>query len=119
LHFISVRPEVLIGSRVNQLNRQAHPVGRLYHRALDQGVNAQFVCHLGSSLVPTRGNRGRGMRDHVKRTDLGQVRDELIGYAVGKELLIWIGRKIYKRKDGNGSYRVRAQEVPRRQSGNK
>ena len=89
---------------------------RLPERTTDPSTRASTpnsARNLGSGLVRARISHGRRMRDHAERTDLGQVRGEFVGYAVGEKLLTWVGGKIGQRKHRNGPDWMRAQEVAR------
>ncbi len=118
LQVVGVCPQMFIRRGLDELNRDAHPVTGPHHRALDQSVNAQFARDLGSRLVRACISHGRGVRDHSERTNLSQVGDEFVSYAVRKELLIGIGGKACEREHYDRLDWMRAKRVPRNHCGN-
>ncbi len=101
--FVYMPPEGPIGVRPNQFHRDpdgvAGPLQRALHDAFD-------IVQLGSNLRQGLGGLfvlpRRRSRDHVDAVDLGEMRGDCIGHAVGEVVLRMVPRKVLEREHDEG-----------------
>ena len=95
---VALGPDVAVGIGVDQLHGHAHPVARLAHAALDHVLDAELrrdVLDLDRlALVDER----RVARDHEQLPEPGQRGDDVLGQAVGEELLLGIAAHVGERQ---------------------
>src|SRR5216684_8101886 len=91
---------MLVGWRIYQLHGDPHLVADAKDRALHNRVDVERLGDLGRrAMVIALELHPRATRDHSQRTDLREVRDQLVGHAVSEKFLVWIARVIVQRKN--------------------
>src|SRR5712691_8740160 len=91
---------MLVGWSIYQLHGDPHLVAAAKDRALQNRVDVERLGDLGRrTAVVALVLRHRATRDHSQRTDLREVRDQLVGHAVSEIFLVWIARVVIKRKN--------------------
>ena len=99
LAVVALGPDVPVGLGIDQLHRDAHAVARLAHAALDHVLHAELRRHL---LDPDRAvlvHEGRVARDHEQVAKARERGDDVLGQAVGEELLLGIAAHVDERQD--------------------
>src|SRR5437899_10969873 len=88
---------------LDQLHRDAYPTARFAHAPFKDIADAQFLADLlDVDCFPLVGE-GRSTGDDREGAPAGEHRDNALGYADGKELLLGIAAEICKRPDGDGA----------------
>ncbi len=99
LAVVALGPDVPVGLGVDQLHGDAHPVAGLAHAALDHVLDAELR---GDVLDPHRlalVHEGGVARDHEQVPKARQRGDDVLGQAVGEELLLGIAAHVDERQD--------------------
>src|ERR1035438_9834838 len=101
-----------LGIGPNKLSGDANSISGTSNVALNERVHPQFLCDLRGRLMGT-GVRHRGsVRDNAERADFGKVGRQFVGDAIGKKLLVWVGRHVCEWKDHDRPKRLRTQDSP-------
>jgi len=105
---VSFGHDVMAGICLDQLRSDAHPAARLAHTALEHIARAQFLSDRfdveGLAFV----GKGRRAGDDRKGAPAGEHRNDVLGEAVGKELLLGIAAEVHERQDGDGASIVKS-----------
>ncbi len=102
LAVIALGPEMMSVGRIDQLNRNAHPIARFAHTALDDIAHAKFAAHLHDVGRLALVNEGGIARDHEQIVIARQLGDDVFGHAVDEILLFLVAAHIVERKNGDG-----------------
>ncbi len=107
----------MVGVGPDQLDRDAHPAARFAHAAFEHIAHAQFLADLldvdGLAFV----GEGRVAGDHREGAPAGEHRDDVLGDAVGEELLLGIAAEICERQHGDGTPIVEIRRARREHGG--
>ncbi len=99
---IALGPQVRAGRRVDELGRNADPLGRFAHTALQHIPHAEILTHLlhlhGLPLI----GKHRRTRNHEHAGNLGEGRDEILGHAIAEILLLRVVTQVRQREHGDG-----------------
>ena len=114
---VSLGHQVMAGIGLDQLRRDADPAPRFAHAAFEDIARAQFLADLldvdGLAFV----GEGRGAGDDRKGAPAGEHRNDVLGHAVGEELLLGIAAEIHKRQDRDGAAVVKGRWAGRKLGG--
>src|SRR6185503_10130258 len=101
---VTVCPEMLVGTSINQLCGNAYPVACSQYCSLDHRVHAtEFARNFREREFRSFVSFNRCMRDYPQAAGLGQISDQLIGHAIAEILLVGIIGKVAEGEDGKGS----------------
>src|SRR6202011_4569099 len=103
---VGLRPKMRIRASVDELSIDPNAVGG----ALDAAFQDMGHAELSSDLTQIAGANGLVLHDagptnHLKICDLGQIGEDLILDAVGKEARLRIRAKIFERQNRNAFFR--------------
>ena len=107
LPVVRLGPEVAIGLGVDELRDDAHAIAGATYAAVEQRGGAERRADLAQALRALLERHDRVARDHLERADLGEMRDDVLGDAVGEVLVLRIGAQVAEGKHGDGG-RARA-----------
>ena len=98
---VALGPEVVVGLGVDQLHGDAHPLPDLAHAAFDDVLHAELggeLLHLDRPALELE----RGVaRDHEQLAEPRQLGDDVLGDAVGEELLLRVAAHVVERQHGD------------------
>ena len=80
----AVRPNVLIGTRPDELRRDPHALAFPNHRAFHHQIDVQLAPDLRDRLLTSAVSEGRGPRRDAKVRTPREVRDHEVGHGVGE-----------------------------------
>src|ERR1700716_3898230 len=97
-----VRPKMCPGGGIDELSRDAHPIGRFANAALQHVAHPKLAPDLlhidGAPLVC----EARVAGDDEQRLETGQCSDDVLHHPVGKIVLFWVAAHILEREHGDG-----------------
>ena len=103
-------PDVFVGARIDELRHDAHAVLRAANASLDEHPHAERHSDLPQALLALLERHGRRARGDAEVPDLREVRDHVLGDAVGEELVFGVGAHVHEWEHGDrgrtGSRRV-------------
>ena len=113
--FVPFCPEVLLGTDLDYLRADTHAFGGTKHRASDERINAELPGDPRRPLTCLFEWHDRRAGDHAQRTDLRELRDEVVRHAVGEVLLFRIARQVLERQNRDRANRpkIGGRDVPR------
>ncbi len=98
----ALRPPVVAGRDLDELDGHPQPVSRLADAALEQRAHAEVTAH-GADVGPRPAElEGRGPGGHAEPLDLGEGVDQLLREALAKVVLVPPGAHVRKREDRDG-----------------
>ena len=92
---------MLVGFRVDELDRDAHLVAGALHSAFDDCCHIELCADFPQVFCRFAVLVDRGSRDYPERIDIGQTSKQVVVYAVGKKLVIRIAAAARKRQNRN------------------
>ena len=101
LAVVALGPDVPVGLGIDQLHRDAHAVARLAHAALDHVLHAELRRHLLDADRAVLVHEGRVARDDEQVAKARERGDDVLGQAIGEELLLGIAAHVGERQDRN------------------
>ena len=103
---VSLRPEVRIVARINQLCVDANAVGRALDAAFEQICYAKLFSDLAQIARDSSPIlHHRCATDYFQGRDLCEVSQDFILHAVGEERVLFLVAQVFKRKDGDAFLR--------------
>ena len=110
---VSLGHYVMISVGADQLRRDPHPAARLAHAALENIAHAQLLTDfLDVDCLPFVGE-GRVAGDHRECAPAGEHRDDVLGDAIGEELLLRITAEVGEWQNRDGPLIVKARRALR------
>ena len=102
---VSLRPEMRIGARIDQLRVYSHAIASTLNTSFHDVHDAKFICNLAqitfrSGLIL----HNRSAADDLQVRDPGQVGQNFILHPVGKEDVIGIAASVFERQDGDALF---------------
>ena len=85
--------------RVDELRRDSHPVSGLAHAAFEHVAHTERPRDLADGNRAGLVDEGGIARDDMQVRELGKVRDDVFGYAVGEIFLVRIAAHIGEGED--------------------
>ena len=92
-------PEVGVTGGVNQLGADPQPPPGLADASLDDVLDVELACQSTDVLVGALERHSRGSRDHPKRRQPGNLRDDLLGKAVRQVTVLPFLAQVVERHD--------------------
>ena len=99
---------MLVSARVDELAGHAHPVAGAAHAALEHVGDAEFLRDLFDGFRRAAVLHDGGARDDVQFADEGEVGQDILVDAVGKERALLALAQVLEWEHGHG-FRVRLQ----------
>src|SRR6516225_4207677 len=104
----------MAGISPDQLRGNAHSTARFTHATLDDIARAELLSDFLDVDSLALIGKGRVACDHRKGAPAGEHRDDVLGDAVGKELLLQIAAEVDERQDCDGATIVEPRQAHRR-----
>ncbi len=99
LPVVRLGPQMLVGLGIDELRDDAHAVAGAAHAAVEQRRRRRAFAPISRRLcVALLERHDRGARDHLERADLREMRDDVLGDAVGEVLVLRIGAEVARRE---------------------
>src|SRR5262249_23976977 len=113
---VSRRPQLLVSSRIEELNTDANAVPHTHNAPFQYAVHLQLATYLRNRLACVIVFHDRSPGNYVQVGHSSQAGNELLRYAFGKELLVWISGSVLQWQNGQGANRLHCfswrEEVP-------
>src|SRR5690348_18442615 len=88
LAIVRLCPYLPSGFRIDELRDDAHAVAGVTNAAVEHGRGAERRPDLLETLLSLLERHHGCARDDAQRADLGQMRDDVLGDAIGEVLLV-------------------------------
>ena len=92
---IFLGPEMLVRGRLNELRGDANLAAGAEDGAFHDAIHSEFASDLRNRFVHSAITKNGSSGDYVQGTDLGEIRDELVGHTIREELFVRIIGKIF------------------------
>ena len=102
-----LRPDVVVGPRVDELGIDPDAVAGASHRAFEDMGDTERFADLAQVARASAILLHRGATDDFQVGDSGQARKNVVVHAFGKESVLAIVAQIFKRKNGDAFLRHR------------
>ena len=98
LAIVPLRAQMMTGISLDQLPRDTYPAARFTNAALKDIARPQLPSdHLDVNGLPLE-REGRAAGYHRERAPAGEHRNDIVGHAVGKILLLGVTRHVLERQ---------------------
>lgn len=105
LPVLTMRPDAAAIGGADDVDGDADALAQLTHRTLDQVGDAErgaYACRAVGGVAELEAGI---LADHLEPVDLGEIRIQLLGKAIGKILLLGIVAVVGQREYRDGSFR--------------
>jgi hypothetical protein len=94
LAIVGLGPQVLIGANVDELDNDAHAITSFAHAPVEDGIGTECRADLLQTLLPILEAHHRRAGNHLERSNLRQMRDDVVGDPVGEIVVLGIRAEI-------------------------
>ena len=112
LPVVTLRPQRLAGSGVQELGGDADVIARPAHGPLQDGAHTQFPPDPGQGRRPVPVRKARVPVDHQHPGYAGQVDDDVLGDAIAEIRLFGVAAQVLEGKHGQGGNVGQGRRLP-------